>query len=854
MRRRTLSLFLAVVMVALAIPAAVLPAVAAAATTVGDGTSVVYTASLSNADVKIADASARPAKGATYNYPTNKAAWEVGMMSPTTWNEDYYTANVASNADAELITASATTSPRQTKNGAGFQVNNGRLFFSSSYETVDGVRDWTGLAANVVVRYTAEYTGTINIDVSTLQFTRDWNSVFCILLDGQPVGQFAAEGFDYATGAGWYSPTGKGDLGEAAGDIQDVISLSVQAGQKVDFVCRGVECDPATAEAQGYSFDFNHARHSAFNWNFNVSYTQYEFVDEDASSSTVTSNFSVAGDNFDSDAIFAGGIGSIEQSGAWQMGSLEVNYDEATGVLTLGDTFLAYDKLTTAGTEVFLTYNEKVSNGNNAGDSVQNPVTGEQYGGAIYLLPYSETNSDRIRLFTGINYDDNGVFDSYYAAAAIRYVAAYSGNATVDVTGVWHNNNPAGYQYLLILKNGEEIGRLDNGGADSGSVKVSVSANDTIDFVVITLPEYDATLEGVTFNKTAAKRGMSIKNIDVTIAAPKAANPDVSLDFTSAVNLVITDAYAVNMTAAPLSVGGELGAKVSVNGAEMTSVVGMQDGDAYKFVLADGINVSDLTATKREATLAQAKTDGVKIDYVLTQKVDGHVITSKTYSTTTDAMLTAYESDSDATVANLAKAIRGVAAVSNAVLNRFGDISVAEKAITRAYKTELDTIYADQSYANYTGYADGVDPTDATKYKYAFAGATVNFGDKISLVFLIQANGNGDFTGIDQSNYKLVETTQNYETKDFGRVTVEGVTYMGVIVDIPVALYGNDLSFKITDNAGNPVSATLTYNVKVWCAKTYPGSCSSLQQGELCVAVYNLGKCAAAYTAAHPNA
>ena len=132
---------------------------------------------------------------------------------------------------------------------------------------------------------------------------------------------------------------------------------------------------------------------------------------------------------------------------------------------------------------------------------------------------------------------------------------------------------------------------------------------------------------------------------------------------------------------------------------------------------------------------------------------------------------------------------------------------------------------------------------------YKIVGVNVNMDNKLSVVILMAANNGADLEALKNGYY--VDGTSNYkaEVQKKAGVVVNGVQYMGVIVNVPISMYNSDLSFVIKDANGTVVSQTLDYNIGVWCYNMYHFANATDAQKNVVRAVYNLGVSAAAYKA-----
>ncbi|MBQ8173835.1 MAG: hypothetical protein IJ009_00360 [Clostridia bacterium] len=550
MKKRILSLFLAVVMIVLAIPAVILP-------TLGATLDVSYKTGFSDAEIVAENANKE-------NYPTGTVfefpkGWEIGSMSPSAWGEDYYVTNISRNS-GEYFNG-ALNNWMDGAGGGGFYLSNGQLIASITYidETADlngdgstsaNDRTFSALRSNILVRYTAEFSGTVSIDVPDLEFVNTWNALFCILVNGEPVDQFA-EGFDYATGAGWFTPTAV----DSTSAINAISNLSVKAGDTIDFVFRGTGVDSTSVA----DFNYSNCKRLAQNWEFAVTYSSLEMT-SDAVVSTdfnLFSNFPVE----DYKNAYNDGYASTVQPSkdnkfdytgkAWQLGSLNMSYDESKvtssasvdDYLTLGTSFAPYTFVgsSSSATQYFIVNDNNGMNGaSTTGKSgsiyVQSIGSGASLDYKISMAPgalyagYNDNNGGQITVEGIGKYYDRKV-TAYTASATIRYVAQYSGAATVTIDGSWISDANKGYAYLWVLHNGERIASIKHDGNNVDlSVDVNLKGGDTLDFVCVADPVYsalalDSTNENfyrsdiTSFNLEANRRTFRVNNIGVSFTS-----------------------------------------------------------------------------------------------------------------------------------------------------------------------------------------------------------------------------------------------------------------------------------------------------------------------------------------------
>ncbi len=317
----------------------------------------------------------------------------------------------------------------------------------------------------------------------------------------------------------------------------------------------------------------------------------------------------------------------------------------------------------------------------------------------------------------------------------------------------------------------------------------------------------------------------------------------------SSVQLIIDDVYNVVVNVVP-SHETVVEAGIFVNGEY---IPGEKQEDGSYEVVYGTFNVTDLAGTKDAS--------GNGSDWATTVTYSPYeTLTSKSLGTsvTTDtvAMLNAYIA-MGGKVGMLAQAINALAVVTNAQINAGEGFTIAAQDTVKSYlkqgnptvsgdnsSTPLDILFESMkaNSSDYTskydtsaptvtlkdfgavstagvtsGYGD-VDATDATQFGYKIVSAGVNLGSKVSLVFLANANGDGDMYALKQHNILVNGTVY---TANFKEIKVGDAYYMATIVDLPLSMYNADLSVNIVDADNAVVSATLSYSMKAFCVNTW---------------------------------
>ena len=522
MSKKILSLLLAVVMVVLAIPAVVLPAFAATEVESGGAASSTFTAT----DDIVAYKDGYTTTGQTFEYA--QANWEIGGLSVTDPKAGYYTANYF-HATTGAVAADKNSAANfaYSSKGAGFYLTGwqgpGMLCFSADYAGSGNDRTLNGLLNNVTARYTAPYTGSVTIDVSKLVFKNTWSALFCILVNGEPVGQFDTDAFDYATGAGWLDPTAT----DSTALVED-ITVSVNEGDVIDFVVRGSGADASNiATVQpGESFVYSGAKYGLSDWGFGVTYNT-----SIKSTFNVEENFILNG--VDTWATTVPTAADITNSGVWQAGLYGVTLDTTAiavegatldDYLTIDNNFMAFNKIGSANTgEIHVERQD---------------YAGSFQSRALFLQKDSKWNAGwGIFLNTGADYgyttdgtQPSRPLERYPNTTAVRYTAQKDGTVTITLDGGWYSTWAGEYQHLLVRHNGELVDDITNAGTDVLKTYTrNVNAGDTIEFISVIDPilskEYSvyntaAAAKWATLtNILAVRRGFRIDNIDVAYNA-----------------------------------------------------------------------------------------------------------------------------------------------------------------------------------------------------------------------------------------------------------------------------------------------------------------------------------------------
>ncbi len=221
MKKRILSLFLALLMVLLAVPTALFPVAAAEAEENTEGKDVVLSTT-----VFAPDKDTFPVFG-RYDAATMSVGQYVDVTYPDAWQIGYQNASgdftaykklYKANAEGQMILAADDS--YKTQSGGVIITDAPALMFSG--------------ASDPAIRYTAEYTGTAVIRLNELYFYADNAAALEILHNGEPViSPFMAKNSLHRADASY----AKGTASNVGADL-GVIAVEVTKGDVIDFVSR----------------------------------------------------------------------------------------------------------------------------------------------------------------------------------------------------------------------------------------------------------------------------------------------------------------------------------------------------------------------------------------------------------------------------------------------------------------------------------------------------------------------------------------------------------------------------------------------------------------------------------------
>ena len=319
-------------------------------------------------------------------------------------------------------------------------------------------------------------------------------------------------------------------------------------------------------------------------------------------------------------------------------------------------------------------------------------------------------------------------------------------------------------------------------------------------------------------NATAGLNGYTVNGVYYAAGAelPAVGNTDlVIVDGMTQNSISIGAAYAVNVYL-PQDAKA-IAAGVLVNGKEIAGV--KQSDNSWKVTL-DPIVAKDLLSTE--------------IAYAPYYTYTGGTLTVPAKVTVNTAdMLAAYVASEDAEVAALAQATIDYANTAAAYFDG-ATLSEETKNTLKASDAALAALTANRTY------------TPAAGDAYIFYASTVALGDTVDFVLAITA-GTGDLADLANCAVEVNGEDISDSFSEFMDTTVNGEpAKMILIKGVPASRIGEDLTFTVM-NGDAPVSATLTYSVNAYCARTFDGTESDEQY--ILRALYRLGVAAKSYLA-----
>ena len=527
MSKKILSLLLAVVMVALAIPAAVLPAFAAEENkaSANTGFSLLENFPMTGRETW---ATTKATKDLITN---NNGAWQAGIYDVTfdaskvavgKMTDSVVISNTFTAYDAINTTYTTNSEIFVEASGKGGSFLSRALYLNkdSNREGGWGVYLTTGLDYGwsssgcpieayeyaPAIRYTAEQAGDV-----------------VVTLDG-----------------GWYNDYAEGyqhlfvrhngvivkDIVHENADVLVTIELSLNVGDTVEFVSA---MDPILTKEYSYLDETAAAKWATFKEGAGIARARRGFRIDDidiqlvGAKSQITSDFSV-NENFilnGLDSYSTSNLPTFSNDGAWQAGLLNATLDKTAiaadadldAYLTVGNSFMAFNQLVETKSTYFFISRADYTGGN-------------MHSRDIYMA--KDDSGWHAYLTTGLNYNwssSGANMVDYSYAPTLRYVAQFGGTVAVELNGGWFAATASGYQHLFVRHNSTVYDIVnENGAAFSKTYTFNVKKGDVIEFISVIDPilslEYkdleSAAAAVWRTDTTNFRRGARIDNINVT--------------------------------------------------------------------------------------------------------------------------------------------------------------------------------------------------------------------------------------------------------------------------------------------------------------------------------------------------
>lgn len=285
MRKRILSLFLAVCTVLLSIPMAVFPifAVSVPQTEAGEGYSSRFAPDEASTWPIVEDYTISALKTGDALPVTYQGNWEIGYKDPTGNASNFTPYASLIKADSSSMILSNTGD--YWNNWGGMYMNAGAstnlMFSGMAYDKSN--YSLTAHNADATIRYTAEYTGTAIIRLNTLIFYADNTSALEILHNSASgttslTGKYAANTSQFRVGSSgaWESVGGKN-----VGDDLGVLMVELTAGDTIDFVSCGND-DYVAANMKDFGLaqytgtEYNYSKRGIYKFDFEIQYVEKE--------------------------------------------------------------------------------------------------------------------------------------------------------------------------------------------------------------------------------------------------------------------------------------------------------------------------------------------------------------------------------------------------------------------------------------------------------------------------------------------------------------------------------------------------------------------------------------------------
>ena len=488
MRKRLLSLFLAVCTVLLSIPMAVFPVFAASAS---DSETIVLHSTRFAPD----EPSTWPIFGeydinsmnvSEYVSATYPDAWQIGGKATAGAANNFTPYDRLYKADGSSMILSSSTAYWSTTGGMYMNSSSMKytMFSGMNYNTDRTAVDSHN--ADPTIRYTAEMSGTVEIDLTELYMYAEKTAYFEIYHNGQRlVDSFLADNNSYY----YINAANTIHIVQTAVNVGSSIGKitveNVKQGDTFDFVSRGNDDFNATNypdhdftvdfEGDTYYPSYHRTKRGVYDFDIKIDYVAQKqsyttrFAPDETSTWPIVPAYNIAN------------LENLTALPVTYQGNWEIGYTDPAGEAT---NFTPYSSLIKMDSS-----NMILTMGSTAWDD---------WGGM-----YMNTGATSNLMFSGMKYDKNNwTLTSHTADPVIRYTAEYTGTAIIRINDLrFYADNTASFE---VLHNGNSLtgeyvanhslnristdatwyqSSAQNVASDLNLLIVELTAGDTIDFV-----------------------------------------------------------------------------------------------------------------------------------------------------------------------------------------------------------------------------------------------------------------------------------------------------------------------------------------------------------------------------------
>ena len=366
-----------------------------------------------------------------------------------------------------------------------------------------------------------------------------------------------------------------------------------------------------------------------------------------------------------------------------------------------------------------------------------------------------------------------------------------------------------------------------------------VSGNELLHSGLYTLGS-TVTLSELGLPSSFGKNGVFLNHASTTVSLPKTVtmNGDVHIaDFTltTSASISITSAFALNLYVKAEK--GADGAGVVIGGVKHA---GSSQGNGV-FRLSIPVTPKEMPDKAITYRAYQTKNG---VDVMNTETVELRVFD----------LLSAYEASEDRDLALLASTVRYYSlAARDYFVNDRVTLSDAEKSALREYDGELLSMTA--AYRAGTAYQPYPAGVNVDSFPFRIKGASLKLDDRLAFAFRTDRT-NGALFGEAGLSLRVTdeEGTLRY-TADVGApFDAAGLEMLYFVKNLPATEYGTDFSFTLVDGDGAAKSATLSYSVHAYIARTFDtASGDDTTFHYLLRGIYALGEASAAYAATNTD-